>query len=216
MIIPGDNLAAWIETQGLPVHRAAGIAWWEPAPGCLEPIAPIAAAQHSRLEAERHNISLLLDLTAKREARFAAADGEGSPLPWRVWTKKEPYCLPTADTDPVAAWQLRSTPAAPYVDLIQRHQAWSAVGRFVDQRLDSYLIACEDAGWIHEVECSHPDDSRGEDLRRFWQHRIRHSEEWLGLLHRPSRHQAGNTNLRWSKMERRGHRVIRALRALLA
>lgn len=211
----GENLAAWLEYQGLPVHRAAGAVWWEAEPGVLEPVAPVAAGQMDALAEERHHIELLLKLSAKRAARYAWTGGEGTLLPWCVWRRNESYCRPMGEVVPLEGWQLRSTPAARFADLVKSHAAWHAVARFADSgQIDSYLIACEDSGWLHEVECSNPDDSRGDELRRYWQHRIRHSEEWLGFIHRPSRHTNTNTNLRWSKMERSGHRFLRALRAL--
>lgn len=213
----GENLAAWLEMQGLPVHRAAGVVWWEPERGVLEPVAPVTAGQQMALAEERDNIALLLKLTAKREARYAGPEGEGLPLPWCVWHRRESYSRPTGEVVALEGWQLRGTPAARYGDLIAQHQAWHAVARFAEQgALDSYLISCEDAGWMHEVECSHPDDSRGEELRRYWQQRIRHSEEWLGLIHRPSRYAATNTNLRWSTVAGSGGRFWRALRAWAA
>ena len=210
--IKGENLAAWHEAQGHTVHRAAGVVWWEAERGVLEPVAPVAAGDFTM---ERPNIELLLKLTGKREARFASRNGDAGPVLWSVWHRRESHCRPTADVVPIAAWQLRTTGAAEFVDLVGRHAAWHAVGRFTDdQQIDSYMITCEDSGWMHEVECSHPDDSRGEELRRYWQNRIRHSEEWLGLIHRPSRHGFANTNLRWSKVGRPGHLLLRAFRAM--
>jgi hypothetical protein len=213
----GENLAAWLEMQGLPVHRAAGAVWWEPEPGVLEPVAPVTAGQQIAFEQERENITLLLKLTSKHAARYAGPEGDGLPLPWCVWHRRESYSRPTGEVVLLEGWQLRATPVARFADLIARHAAWQAVARYSDSGvLDSYLISCEDSGWIHEVECSHPDDSRGEELRRYWQHRIRHSEEWLGLIHRPSRYSGTNTNLRWSTVQGRGARFWRAWRSLRA
>ena len=208
----GENLAVWHQAQGRPVHRGAGVVWWEPEPGLLEPVTPVVTGEFT---VERPNIELLLKLTSKRQARFASDHGEGSPLPWCIWRRVESYARPTADIVPLAAWQLRTTPHAPFVEILARHAAWHAVGRFLDGgQLDSYMITCEDSGWIHEVASSHPDDSRGEELRRYWRDRVRRDEEWQGFIHRPARHESTNTNLRWSKLGRPEHLLVRAFRAI--
>lgn len=194
MSLPGDHLAARVRAQGWPVYAAAGVMWWLPEPGVLEPL-----ARHIALDDETRNVEILLELAGAREARFGTATAGQSPLPLRVWrpsVSRVPE--PRDEVAPLSAWQV---PDPLYAGLVAAHDAWSAVGWFEDRALRAYLVTCLDDGWLHEVACS--DEAFGDELRRYCQRRIGRSGDCEGMIGGPERLGFTNANLRWSSLRRR-------------
>jgi len=207
--------------QGREVYRAAGVVWWEPERGVLEPLAPQIA-----LDDELDNIHLLLELTGKREARFAAAEfgsvtsawatgpaAEPSPAgagtrpetpPFRIWRVDGEIITDESREDsdwiaPLAAWQL---PDRRYSELLARHDAWTALGLFgAAGAVSAYLVTCEDSGWVHEA--AHSGNAGVARLRRHWQHRLLDSGDFLGMVAGADAAEFARPDVRWTAVRRR-------------